>query len=245
MALLGSRPLRWIEGLGFAFEVRLDRAPRAAKLAAVDSDMEADSDLGATSSEADSEVSKVLVGICFDDPEIIDSRPNWESVDYLAVNSAGEVIVMGGIVGLATRLPGADKGFNRFGYYNDPETDEHLGDGSDDEAQLLEVGDIIRVCITEAAKLVVSVNGVPTVSAPLSVAKCLCADCTTGLHSCVRPHMIPEAWGKGKGRSGGRRWHICRGGKGKSSRGLLDRSAYPMVGLPDPSAVTMLPVAAP
>eukprot|EP00421_Protoceratium_reticulatum_P030376 CAMPEP_0168479824 /NCGR_PEP_ID=MMETSP0228-20121227/63670_1 /TAXON_ID=133427 /ORGANISM="Protoceratium reticulatum, Strain CCCM 535 (=CCMP 1889)" /LENGTH=524 /DNA_ID=CAMNT_0008496123 /DNA_START=1 /DNA_END=1575 /DNA_ORIENTATION=- len=232
-ALLGRRPLTWVEGLGRAFELRLDRDPQPAETA--ESDMDTQSEFG------ECYVGKLLVGICWESPAATERLTDWESVDYFAVNRCGELIVKSCLVGVAARDPCAPcKGFYFSGI--DPYDDDAHN------ASHLEVGDTLRVCVTEEAKLLVSVNGVPTVSAPLSAARCLCADCTAGLQSLVNDGALPSAWrkGKGKGRSGcGSRGAsgTCKGkGKGRSD-GLLNCNVYPMVGLPDPSAVTLMPVA--
>lgn len=234
-ALLGRRPLPWIEGLGRAFEVRLDRAPQPA--------VSAESDLDAQSEPGES-CSKLLVGICFDGPAAVDRLPDWESVDYFAVNRCGELIVKSCLVGVAARDPRAPcKGF----YFSGMD----LFDDDSYDASHLEVGDTLRVCVTEEAKLLISVNGVPTVSAPLSAARCLCADCTDGLQSLVNDGALPSAWRKGKSKGrigwGGARGagSACKGkgrGRGKSGDSLLNLNMYAMVGLPDPTAVTLTPV---
>lgn len=235
-ALLGRRALPWIDGLGRAFEVRLDRAPQPPELA--ESEMDCQSEPG------ECYVGKILVGVCLDSPTAIDRLPDWESVDYFAINRCGELIVKSCLVGVAARDPGAPcRGFYFSGV--DPYDDDLCG------ASYLEVGDTLRVCVTEEGKLLISVNGVPTVSAPLSAARCLCPDCTAGLQSLVNDGALPSAWRKGKGKGrvswgGGRgAGSACKGkgrGRGKGGDSLLNSNMYAMVGLPDPSAVTLVPV---
>lgn len=250
-ALLGRRPLPWIEGVGRAFEVRLDRAPRPPEqvwssqqggAAGSAASCNSSTCLADNQSEPDEwYVGKILVGVCLDSPAAIERLPDWESVDYFAINRCGELIVKSCLVGVAARDPGATcKGF----YFRGVDPYDHDEDGPDHN---LEVGDTVRVCVSEEGTLLVSVNGVLTVSAPLSAARCLCPECTAGLQSLVNDGALPSAWRKGKGKGGGSKGGgiVCKGkgrGRGKSGDGLLGSNMYAMVGLPDPSAVTLLPV---
>lgn len=235
-ALLGRRPLPWIDGVGRAFEVRLDREPQPPE--------PAESEHDSQSEPGECYIGKLLVGVCLDSPATIERLPDWESVDYFAINRCGELIVKSCLVGVAARDPGAPcRGFYFSGV--DPYDDDLYG------ASYLEVGDTLRVCVTEEGELQISVNGVPTVSAPLAAARCLCPDCTAGLQSLVNDGALPSAWRKGKGKgqsgSGGGRGggSVCKSkgrGRGKSGESLLNSNMYAMVGLPDPSAVTLVPV---
>merc|ERR1712048_141995 len=84
--------------------------------------------------------------------------------------------------------------------------------------ELLDAGDAIRVEVVEDSFLVVSVNGIPTASVRLAAADCLCTACAKGL--------VPLRT-------------LQAGTECKGHREFNRYETYLMVGLSDPSAVTV------
>jgi len=153
-----------------------------------------------------------IVGFCFDSPEVLSNRLAWESVRYLAANSDGRLNGGGGggraaCTGEMKPCPGAQKGY------------EALSTGSQsagDRRGPLEEGDVLRVQLTDEARLVISVNSVPTVSAELAVY----------LMDVRQPSKQPL--------------------KVDAPLMTMDGiEVYPMVGVPDLGTVTLMPAAVP
>ncbi|CAE8640481.1 unnamed protein product [Polarella glacialis] len=191
-AFIGDRPLpdRWLEGKLKSFEFCLDAT-------------------SLNEDEDEKERFPVLAGICFDDPhKTCHSAPNWNSVNYLAVNSMGELFVRGNLICLVQ---------------------DDCGRKEADDSQFslsLAVGDIVQVCITEGADMLIFVNGIARLSAPLDASRCLCENCLRGAQKSRWLAQQPGAAA-----------NFCQ------SRPPLDWTRcdfFPMVGIREPSTVLFL-----
>mmetsp|Transcript_115374 Transcript_115374/g.230029 ORF Transcript_115374/g.230029 Transcript_115374/m.230029 type:complete len:468 (-) Transcript_115374:298-1701(-) len=142
------------------------------------------------------ELHSLCVGVCFDDVRTRSECTLWKEIDFIAINLWSQVKTRTGSRSLAEFMPDATKGFNLAGRPN------------------LEVGDIVRATLTSQRTLMIAVNGVPTVFAPLDLAPCYCQVCNRGLSTAK----------------------CLRFGTDASQCG-----AYPMIGLPHSSLVQMMP----
>jgi len=152
-----------------------------------------------------------IVGVCFDGPKALSKRLAWESVRYLAANSNGVLNGGGGggrarCTGKMRTCLGALKGFQGLG----------TGGGPPERRARIEEGDVLRVQLSAEAQLVVSVNGVPTVSAELA----------PFLRDIGQPRER-------------------RPGSSELLPDMDGVEVYPMVGVPDLATVTLMPAVAP